>query len=265
MGSLSLFLWAVERLGLHIKGGKEGMKSIYILCAAVIVAVPALVLAAPLTMSVQQGNGAVDSWTPPPRSVNGNVYHYYNTRGDHTTDWKCDWEVLADPDPFVQAFTAVTNQTAVTQTYTVTVSLPIAPPVTPSSLMLGSVAGSITDANGAMHAGSFATIGTSGASPIYTAYIDGVPIQALHNSPFSVTVGTAFDSVVLPAANFGIPVRIPGPAANVSIAIQLKFDLSPGDTASLTSVFDIIVPEPATAGLLMLGAVVFARPRRRIR
>lgn len=41
--------------------------------------------------------------------------------------------------------------------------------------------------------------------------------------------------------------------------ITHSFTLTPGDSASFLSRFDVIVPEPATLSLLALGALVMRR------
>jgi hypothetical protein len=43
---------------------------------------------------------------------------------------------------------------------------------------------------------------------------------------------------------------MPGPAANASIAIRFTFDLTPGDSASMTGLF-VVVPEPGTVALIV--------------
>jgi hypothetical protein len=57
-----------------------------------------------------------------------------------------------------------------------------------------------------------------------------------------------------------------GPQANSSIAIHIRFSLTPGDQAGVTSVFNVdAVPEPMTVvmmGLGLLGLGVAGRSRR---
>jgi hypothetical protein len=74
-----------------------------------------------------------------------------------------------------------------------------------------------------------------------------------------------FESTDIPDDDFGTPIPSQaGPAALTDIAIQLKFKLSPGDSASFTSVFVVQpVPEPTAITLLGLGSLALLARRRR--
>jgi hypothetical protein len=166
-----------------------------------------------------------------------------------------------DPDPSVLAITAVTNTSAVTQTFVVNVTLPIAPSFGPPSLIQGSISGSLTDtssATGLGVSGSASLTAVSGGS-VYTGLIDGNVVRTLLGDPFSVGVAVANGSTTIGPADFGIPVRESvAVATTTDIGIELRFQLSPGDSASFTSVFDVIpVPEPALALLAVFGVGVF--------
>lgn len=187
--------------------------------------------------------------------------------GDHGAtespgSWSLGWDVLADPDPFVNGIFAVTNTAATTQSFVLTFTLPIIPPISPSSLTTGSVAATLTaDGNGGV-------LGHIGTEAMYLASVDGIPFRSLLDFDNSVTA-TPFSSVTASGFSFGATLagpNEPGPAIANEIAIRLAFSLTPGDSASFTSRFEVIpIPEPLPLGLLLSGitGLAFAgRPRR---
>jgi hypothetical protein len=174
------------------------------------------------------------------------------------------WSLFLDPDPTVNNQLVIVNNTAATQTVVATVILPIAPAFGPPSLIRGSVGGSATDLNG-----NGVTLSTTGLNTsIYTALIDGSSVRTLLNHPFSASTPNPFGTAQLPAGtNFGIPVQESvAVATTTNIAIQLRFDLSAGDSAAITSVFNVeAVPEPSTALLVGGGLLGLVAVSRRLR
>ncbi len=172
--------------------------------------------------------------------------------------WDLDWSMTVDTDPFINGVFGLTNNTAATQTFVLNVSLPIAPPVTPSSLIGGSVGGSVTDANNS----GAATVATIAGVPFYNGLIDGVGALPIYPDPFSVSAPFSGGTANILALNPGLPgPTIPGPAALTSIGINHTFTLTAGDTIALTSFF-VVVPEPASLGLLACGALLIGLKRR---
>lgn len=173
------------------------------------------------------------------------------------------WNMTLDQDPYVNAIVALTNNTLVTQTYVISVLLPVFP-VLPSSLIGGSIQGGITsDAT----AGTLASNAVS-ANAIYTASIDGTTAATLLPHSSSVSSGPFLSASFLSPPNtlsFGTPIPSqPGPAVASTIGLTLEFTLTPGDSASFTSVFVVEpVPEPGTFGLVSIGIVGIAALRRR--
>ena len=90
---------------------------------------------------------------------------------------------------------------------------------------------------------------------IYQAQIDFSTVASLLSDPFTLSAApgnSATASSTFGATPSGVPVTS-------SIAVQLRFTLSPGDTASILSRFDVVpggtIPEPgyADAGRIVLA------------
>jgi hypothetical protein len=192
------------------------------------------------------GTWVQDAVNPNQWAINGNV-----TR----STFAIDFGLQLDPDPFISNSFNLTNNTAVTQTYTVTVTLPISPAVAFPSQTFGSVSGSLVDGNGD---GASLVTTTGPGSAIYTAIIDGTDYMQLITDPFSISA-PPFATTPIGPANFGLLSGQPG--ANSTIGIRNTFTLSPGDSVNFVSTF-LIIPSPGAVSLLALGGLVAARRRR---
>jgi len=164
--------------------------------------------------------------------------------GDFTVT---SWNLRLDADPTVANFIALQNNLATAQTFTITVQIPIAPAIGSPISVQGSVGGSISDFGGPPGAGATLT-SASPTTAIYTALVDGNPVQTLLAAPQSFSAGPGGSQVFGPASFGTFPLGIP---ANNSIGITMSFTLSPGDLVSYTSVFTV-TPEPGT--LLLVGS-----------
>jgi hypothetical protein len=204
----------------------------------------------PYGMTVSLGD---DTFTLADLEAAGLVGFTPNTHGGYYStyypivqdgDWEISWSSYYDTDPFVTNNLNVTNLSGVTQIFSVTVFSPVVP-TGPFTTMDGSLGITITSAPNI----AGATLNSVLATDVYQARIDGVAVQSLAMDPYTLTCAGATCSTT---QNFSFgPVL--GPAAATSIGITLQFELSPGDSAGLTSVFQILaVPEPTT--LLLLGS-----------
>ena len=173
-------------------------------------------------------------------------------------NWDMGWSLIVNPDPFVIANLVVTNNSDVAEMFTITVNMPINA-IMPSSLIGGSITGTVTDLNG-----DGAMLSSVGGTSIYQGLIDGGTVATLLDDPFSVSVNDAFGSEVVGPASFGDPIpSMPGPGVTDSIGITLTFMLSAGDSASFTSIFVAEVPGPAGLALFGVAGFVTRRGRRR--
>jgi hypothetical protein len=171
-----------------------------------------------------------------------------------------NWNLTLDEDPVVSGTVAVTNNSSVLSHYTMIFTLNIAAPVTPSSVIGGSMQGGATDNNG-----DGVTLATFAGNAFYAAQIDGSTVQTLYDDPQSFSAGN-YLSLNVPQLTFGTPTPSQaGPAANSTIGIIFDFTLTPGDSATFTGNFVVEpVPEPGTVLLLGLGLIGLAASRRRI-
>jgi hypothetical protein len=149
-------------------------------------------------------------------------------------------------DPFVLNNVLVTNTLATPQVFTMFVGLPttFAAPNTIS----GNVRTSVIDGGN-----DGASISTLPGQALYQAQVDFATVASLQTDPFSVTAAPG--SSATSSATFGpTPSGVP---VTSSFGVQLRFMLSPGDTASILSRFDIVpggtIPEPTT---LILGSIM---------
>jgi hypothetical protein len=151
-----------------------------------------------------------------------------------------------NPDPFVLNNILVTNTTASTQIFSVTVGLPTT--FAGPNLISGNITTSVIDGGN-----DGATISSVVGQPIYKAQIDFNTVATLQNHPFSVvTPGSSSAS-----ASFG-PTLSAVPVLN-NIGIVLTFQLTAGDTAAILSRFDVVVPEPTSLVLAsLIGIAIYA-------
>ena len=174
-------------------------------------------------------------------------------------DWTLtSWMLNLDPDPTVFANTVIRNMSGSTQTFFLNVVLPITVTLNSPLRITGSIQGGVTDTNG----NASALVSSVAPTAIYSAAIDGTVVRTLLNHPSSLNVNAAFQgSSFVPSPGYSNELLV-GTNATTNIAIFLRFSLSPGDSASFTSVFNV-VPEPSTALLVGVGVLGLLAAARR--
>lgn len=156
--------------------------------------------------------------------------------------------------PFVTANMVVTNNSATTETFSLLMTLPVAKTyITPQ--IAGSVVGTVTDLTG-----DDAVVNAVTSSSIYEARIDTVEETDLLIGT-SQNAGGGFLSAPVGPDDFGLgSSAFASQNVDSSIAIYLEFELSAGDAASFTAIFEIV---PAPGALMMMAAAGLVGSRRR--
>lgn len=170
------------------------------------------------------------------------------------------WNLLVNSDPFIVGNISVMNTGTTTREFFLNVVLPKGS-VSSHHYVGGSVTGTVTDLNG-----NGAILSSIGDSGLFTAFTDfGTANRATAGSLLSSTTITAgaFLSSSLGPAGFGdpIPSQLHGAVAE-NIAMQFRFSLTAGDSASFTSIF-VVEAIPAPGALALMGLAGLRNRRRR--
>jgi hypothetical protein len=237
------------------------LRSALILLAAAVL-LPAVAGATPMIMiEVQGGSGSTNlqpmgTASPTgPGEITWELDNAFNVDGI-TVD---NWTVVFKEDPYVTNNVNVTNNTLVTQTFIATVILPI-PAFGYDSVINSSVGVTTTDSNG----NNILSFANSGGTPIFQGTVNGGTVLSMNPPGLPLTTAScpvAFPGCTATSAT-GTAFQAAGPGVANQIGITLTFTLSPGDSAGLTSRFEV-VPEPSTALLLGGGLLALGAARRR--
>ena len=211
-------------------------------------------------------NGLGD-WNVPGSESIWSGWNYTGTLVGDAGAWQFDWnsvfnvgEGVAAGGAFVTANIVVTNNDIVNQNFSLLMTLPTG--LLGTMLERGSIVGTITDLT-FDDATVFAPVG----GRIYTPMIDGSPEIPgfLMVDPFSESAGGPLFSNSVGPADFGIPAPVAASQdVDSTIGILLSFDLTPGDSASFTAIFEVLpIPGPAGLPILAAAGLLMGRKRRR--
>ena len=231
--------------------------------AAVVMVGAAQLSAAPLITVEISSVGSGDPYSITAEGTpNGDGTFTLARIGEYGTNWFCDWAITVNPDPSITGTFNLTNLSATTQTFVLTVSLPVPLGLGPTTVMGGYV-GLVEyfDQND-----SDVTLASVGASPIYQARIGVTAVQDLLAGTFQAFGGPGANGSIS-QLSWGTPIpSAPGPAIPVAgnMNIRTTFSLTGLDRVRLPVNFVVEpVPEPGSLVLIGIGLAALAGVRAR--
>jgi len=212
------------------------------------------------------GQGPPDHVNAPGlEKIEENIFRFGGDWAPAHGRWAVAYEIDADPDPFLDAQFDIVNNDPVARDFVLNVVLPISAPTQWGTLSGGSFSGVLRDRNG-----DGAVLESIPGEPMYMAKTDGADFQALMLPPQSFTAAGPYQTFVTDTEHFGVPIPTDSRPTNVltEIEIEVMVRLSAYDRATLYATFVVEPrpePEPATMGLLAIGACTVLLKRRRRR
>lgn len=171
-------------------------------------------------------------------------------------DWALDYDVRVVADPEVHGTFTLTNLTANTTEFILTVASTVSPVGAPTTLDGGYGQVDFFDDN----LSSLVQYDPVGGNPFWAGQIDSVTAATLGNVGGSASGGPG---VFGNTSGLALSTVTGGPAVSSSIGIQLHFELSPGDRIVINDAAFVVVPEPDSGTLAAFALIGLAALQRR--
>jgi hypothetical protein len=211
-------------------------------------------------LSVNAGTNQGGDLLPPSYVNDGsNDFSFSGSNTSAAGQYAVDWNLVMNPDPFINGAVTVTNLSSSAQNFTVNLNLPVTPAFSPG-LMGGSIDATVYDLNSS----GTATLQPQGSvsNPIYFGRIDNTSLLLMFAQVVSCGgVGCSGNS-----GESQMPPSIPVAGVNTNIGTRLVFNLSAGDKVTFSTHFEVLpVPVPAAAWLMGSALAGLFGARRRAR
>jgi len=168
-------------------------------------------------------------------------------------NFQCNWDLTLNPDPQITSTFTLKNLSANTQTFIMTITLPIAA-IGPTTVQGGYFGDPVTGTTFTDTSGDAnVTLATVGATKFYQALVNGALSKDLGSFSSSAAVSGS-----IPQAQWGTPIpSAPFGPASGNIQIKWTFSLTGGDTVQTKGFFQV-EPEPSEVLLLGMGFAALA-------
>jgi len=179
--------------------------------------------------------------------LSGSAVQLTGTAGNSM--WDYGWDLVVDPDPVISGSLTFTNTTAMTQSYSVLLTLS-----TPASSQNHTMTGTVFAGTGVSDSTTDSDSSAQLSNIAITGLIDGSNAMNIFAGGLScgIPIGSDGCSASLSADSINGPALWTAGITS-SIGIRLNFDLSAGDTATLITAFDV-QPVPLPAALWLFGS-----------
>ncbi len=175
----------------------------------------------------------------------GSAYQFMGTdlANNGTIDvWDYSWNTMADADPFIDSTFTIINLTGGTQTFNVSLGLPVSPAFSPG-FKTGLLGFDFSDANG--DGSASVTLnnwdGLIDGSSAMSLFAVSIPCSGVNCTG---SVGPVTDGPLLHAAG-----------VSASLGNNLSFDLSAGDSITVHTRFEL-TPVPVPAAVWLFGSAL---------
>jgi len=169
--------------------------------------------------------------------------------------WRYDWTLTVKPDPVISGMLSITNMTAATQNFDISLNLPVTTAFSPA-LQSGSLGLTLTDMNN----DGLAQLD----SQTWTGRIDNASAMTLFTTDPLMCFGLGGSGCSATIAPISSGPSIYASGISNTMGINLLFNLSAGDKVSFTTNYTVApVPVPAAVWMFVSALIPLTASMRK--